>query len=268
MNQSSFYVDSHCHIDLSDFDNDRDEVLDKALKNGIRRILVPGLTNHQFDFLRDLAATYANKALQLDIALGLHPFFLEQELASGKQVLFDAFTRLAEKFHKQVVAFGESGLDGSLKLSMKFQIEALELQISLAKRFDKPLVLHHRQSHNELIRVLKQCRFSGGGVIHAFSGSNELARTYIDMGFVLGVGGTISYPRAKKTRATIQSVDLQHLLLETDAPDMPLAGFQGQRNTPAQIPLVAESLAQLKAIPVDEVAMVTSQNYSRVFSSS
>jgi TatD DNase family protein len=108
-------------------------------------------------------------------------------------------------------------------------------------------------------------RFSHGGLIHAFSGSAEVAKTYLDLGFLLGVGGTITYPRAKKTRATIKNIPLEYLMLETDSPDMPLNHFQGQRNTPSQLPLVAEALGELKDVSVDTVKEQTTLNYRHLF---
>jgi TatD DNase family protein len=140
-------------------------------------------------------------------------------------------------------------------------------QLELAQSLRLPVVLHHRQSHNELIRLIKHHKFSRRGVIHAFSGSYQIAKTYIELGFYLGIGGTITYPRGKKTRDAIADIPLEYLLLETDAPDMPLCGFQGQRNSPTQLPIIAEALATLKHIDVEQVARVTSANYNSLLSS-
>ena len=140
------------------------------------------------------------------------------------------------------------------------------MQIELAIKYHKPLILHHRQSHNELIRLLKQNEFPHGGIIHAFSGSEQIANTYIEMGFMLGVGGTITYPRAKKTRGSIKTIPLEFIVLETDSPDMPLNGFQGEINTPLQLPLVVKELAILKQISEHEVIEQTTRNYNKVLS--
>ena len=259
-------IDSHCHLDLSAFDNDRLEVLEQSAQAGIQRILLPGLSNQQFHKLRELRKQYSGHEVRLDIALGLHPYFLKAANDQGQQAMLQKFTDLAHAYHAEVVGFGEMGLDGTLPYPMDFQEEVLRVQIELASYFNKPLIMHHRQSHNELIRLLKQVRFSQGGVIHAFSGSYQIARTYIDMGFALGVGGTISYERANKTISALEKIELEHMLLETDSPDMPLNGFQGMRNSPSQLPLVAAHLSELKQVSFEEIASITSENYSRLFS--
>ncbi|MBF7074723.1 TatD family hydrolase [Glaciecola sp. MH2013] len=259
-------IDSHCHLDLAAFDHDRAQVLKDAADHGIKGILIPGLDNKQFNKLLDLQTRISTPELFIDIALGIHPYFMQAALQEGSDKLRGDFCELAESYQHKIVAIGECGLDSVLMLDMPIQARILQMQIEVAKQLNKPLVLHHRQSHNQLIRLLKKTKFQGGGLIHAFSGSVELAKTYIDLGFYLGVGGTITYPRAQKTRNALASISLQHLLLETDAPDMPLNGFQGQRNSPVQLPRVADALAQLKACTIQEVATVTCRNYSLLFS--
>ncbi|MGQ8365070.1 TatD family hydrolase [Glaciecola sp. 1036] len=256
-------IDSHCHIDLPAFDTDRAEVLNKAKSLAVSKLLVPGLHLWQFDTLLDLQAIYP----ELDICFGLHPYFLRQHAPVDSK---NKITSLAEKVSQhvnQIVAIGETGLDAVIDVPMVEQIELLEAQIAIAKTFNKPLVLHHRQSHNELIQVLKSTRFSLGGSIHAFSGSYEIAKTYLDLGFVLGVGGTITYARAKKTRQAIAKVGIQHLVLETDAPDMPIFGFQGQRNTPERLPLIVDALSDLLHIDSKTIKNISTENYQRTFSS-
>ena len=275
-------IDSHCHFDLPEFADKHANVLSRCQALGIERILIPGLSIAQFSTLRDLkrrmtepndsgvklaspSSTKRQHAISLDICLGLHPFFLKALQASQLLEQENQVFRLGEKHHNDIVAIGECGLDGSLPIPMTYQETVLLQQIKLAMHLGKPLVMHHRQSHNELIRVLKKTKFSFGGIIHAFSGSEQIAQSYIDMGFLLGVGGTITYPRAVKTRNTIAKTGLRHLVLETDAPDMPLNGFQGSPNSPEKLPLVAQSLADLKKLSLDEVISHTSDNYRRLF---
>src|SRR5690606_37745894 len=138
------------------------------------------------------------------------------------------------------------------------QQQILALHLELAQELKKPLIVHCHKAHNELIAQLKHYQLSAGGVIHAFSGSLEMAQIYRDMGFLLGIGGTITYERAKKTRNAVKHIGLDALVLESDAPDMPLHGRQGQRNSPALIPLIAQALAELQEVPVDEIARATS----------
>jgi TatD DNase family protein len=256
-------IDSHCHFDLPAFDNKRAHILKSANDLGVDKLLVPGLTLKQFIPLMDLKTTYPC----IDIALGCHPYFLSllPDTEFAEQITLMA--ELANQHKSHIVAIGECGVDGSLDIPMDYQEKILIEQIRIAKLIKKPLVLHHRQSHNALIRILKQEKFDGGGVVHAFSGSYQIAKTYIDMGLALGVGGTISYQRAIKTRNTIKAVGLAHLLLETDAPDMPIFGYQGLANTPQRLPLIASALAQLKGISLDLVTQQTTINYHRIFTS-
>jgi len=254
-------IDSHCHIDLPAFDVDRDDVIRHAFDVGLTRILVPGLTLDQFDTLLSLKQQYS----RLDICLGLHPYFLKQLCKPALTTQLASMHKLGQQYKDKIVAIGEAGLDGSLALDIHYQENILAAQIELAAHLSKPLVLHHRQSHNQLISLLKRYAFKGGGVVHAFSGSQQIAETYIDMGFLLGVGGTITYARAKKTRKTIHQIDLQYLLLETDSPDMPLFGYQGKRNSPLQLLNVARALAELKGLELADVIHKTSSNYTRLF---
>ncbi len=256
-------IDSHCHIDLDVFNANRTEILKRCIDIGISRILVPGLSVSQFKSLLALSYEYPN----LDIALGCHPYFMKGEPCQAvvKQNEL-ALNTLAKKHKDKFIAVGECGLDGNLSLDFDFQKAMLQMQIELAIKYHKPLILHHRQSHNELIRLLKQNEFPHGGIIHAFSGSEQIANTYIEMGFMLGVGGTITYPRAKKTRGSIKTIPLEFIVLETDSPDMPLNGFQGEINTPLQLPLVVKELAILKQISEHEVIEQTTRNYNKVLS--
>jgi TatD DNase family protein len=254
-------IDSHCHIDLEAFDSDRNSVLTHAFESGIKRLLVLGLSNRQFAKLLVLKQSYQ----QIDIALGLHPYFLKLQDEAQTQMMLNELSHLASVYQNQYIAFGEMGLDGSLALDMAYQKEILRFQLNLAGAYKKPIILHHRKSHNHLISLLKEQKYQGGGILHAFSGSYYEAKTYIDMGFLLGVGGTITYSRASKTRDSIAKLPLDTLVIETDSPDMPLSGFQGQRNQPSQLGLVVNALAELKKISKREVEQQTTVNYLTLF---
>jgi len=256
-------IDSHCHIDLPVFDHDRKKVLLQAAQKGVTRILVPGLGLKQVKQLLLLKSQYP----MLDIAAGFHPYFLSEVPLSQWRTDLESMTDWVDANINKLVAIGEFGIDGMLALSMSFQHRVFIDQLCLAQRMVKPVILHHRQSHNDIIRLLKQQKFSQGGVIHAFSGSLQTAKTYIDLGFKLGIGGTITYPRAKKTRKAIKEIALSDLLLETDSPDMPLWGYQGMRNSPEQLGLIAAQLAELKGVSVDEVVQSTTASYKSLFSS-
>lgn len=252
-------IDSHCHLDFDDFADDISEVLGRARKQGVTRFLIPGTTSPGWQRQCELQARHAN----IDIAFGLHPYFLqpdnnhalallEQQLASSSQ---------------QPVAVGEIGLDATVDVSEQEQIAVLDRQLALAKEAGLPVILHHRKTHHLLLARLKAIKFDQGGVIHAFSGSEEVAHAYQDHGFLLGIGGTITYQRASKTRATVAAAPDSALLLETDCPDMPVCGYQGMRNEPVRVTDVAAELAALRGCTVSDIATVTTANYQRLFSS-
>jgi TatD DNase family protein len=165
-----------------------------------------------------------------------------------------------QTYRNQIVALGEIGLDKAIDVDVNLQLQVFKSQLAIASDFNLPIIVHHRHSHNEIIQTLKQCRFSGGGIIHAFSGSLHEALTYQEMGFKLGIGGLITYARAQKTRQVVGQLPLELLVLETDAPDMPLAGKQGQRNTPENLPLILAELSKLRTESQDEIAAQCCQN--------
>ncbi|MCW8092894.1 TatD family hydrolase [Alteromonas sp. ASW11-130] len=249
-------IDSHCHLDLPEFKTDLKTVLKQSSEAGVTRFLIPGTT--QEGWQRQL--TIQNNFPQCDIAFGLHPYFLTDEDDSLSQLQC-----WVEKHRHICVAIGEIGLDATVNTPLKKQQELFLGQLELAQQFELPVIMHHRKTHHLLIEGVKKVNFKYGGVIHAFSGSEEVARQYIDRGFLLGIGGTITYPRASKTRQTVSVIPLEYLLLETDAPDMPMQGRQGQRNSPAFISDVAKSLAELKNLEKKSVISQTTENYWRLF---
>jgi TatD DNase family protein len=249
-------IDSHCHLDLSAFDDDLPDVLQRALDAGVKRFHIPGTTQLGWSKQQVLASKYT----YIDYSLGLHPYFLQPSWEDH----FKALQTLAAQ-DNQYLAIGEIGLDGVVDVAHDIQRKACENQLLLAMELKLPVVMHHRKTHHELLALLNKTRFSQGGVIHAFTGSPEVAKAYIDRGFLLGVGGTITYERSNKTRKALASVPLTSLVLETDSPDMPIHSYQGQRNEPNRLPHVAKALAGILALDEDEICRITSGNYERVF---
>ncbi|MEM5549802.1 TatD family hydrolase [Pseudoalteromonas neustonica] len=233
------FIDSHCHLDFAEFDATREQLIRQSLELGINHFIVPGVSLAQSYSLTSFAKQYPS----VYIAIGLHPYFM----AEHSDEHLDELNKLAHKHKDQLVAIGECGIDRSIENIAK-QTQIFEYQIELANQLELPLIVHHRQSHDLIAQSFKRCKPKFGGVIHAFSGSLQQANSYIKLGFKLGVGGVITYERAQKTRHVIAQIAPEHLLLETDAPSMPLAGFQGQHNTPLQLPLVFDQLCQLKQV--------------------
>jgi TatD DNase family protein len=255
-------IDSHCHFDFPEFDDDREAVWKRATGNGVDQLLIPGTEFHRFSGIQELCKTHPDYYY----ALGLHPWFLTEQ---SPQQLEELSKLIADSVSdNQLVAIGETGLDLAPqileKVPIALQEECFEFQLQLAQQNKLPVIIHHRRSNNRIIQILK--RHPGiRGVIHAFSGSKVEAQTYVDMGFSLGIGGTITYERSQKTRKAIKSVGIEHLLLETDAPAMPLNGRQGQRNSPEFLHEVRSSLAKLMDVSDEIIERVTTDNFMRVF---
>jgi TatD DNase family protein len=251
-------IDSHCHFDFDAFAEDRMQVWARCTAAGVSRMIIPGVSIPQwqslFALVKNQPAWYA--------AVGVHPWWV-RELAIDPAQLARAICEWATQ--DRCVAVGECGLDAVIETPLQQQELVFRAHLTAACELDLPLIVHARKTHADTLRLLKTFRPARGGVIHAFSGSEEIAREYISLGFCLGIGGTISYERAAKTRATVAAVPLEALILESDAPDMPLAGRQGQRNSPEFLPQLAGILAELRGITVEQIAEQTRRNTEQLF---
>ncbi|RUO37279.1 TatD family deoxyribonuclease [Aliidiomarina shirensis] len=236
-------TDSHCHIDFPAFDDDRDAMLARAKAAGVERFLVLGVSAAQWPRLLAFAQRYSDWR----VAFGLHPYFLSERTADGAPTadnFADDLALLPTFLEKGALAVGEIGLDATQPL-FDLQVELFTKQLDIAADMNLPVILHHRKTLDMMLPMVRKAGVCGG-IVHAFSGSYQQAMQWIEAGFRLGVGGIITYERAKKTRAAIAQVPLESLVLETDSPDMPLCGQQGQRNEPANIANIAQSLFHLR----------------------
>ena len=247
-------IDSHCHLDFEQFENDREIILTQCQQLGVKDIIVPAVIARDWGKLLSLCA----QSKMLHPALGLHPLFMSEHKAQHLEQLRKQIAMC------QVLAIGEIGLDFYLPDHDKeAQISLLLQQLEIAQHFELPILLHVRKAHDQTIHLLKDVPVIGG-IVHAFNGSLQQAGQYQDLGFVFGVGGTVTHPRATRLRHLISKLPQSSLVLETDAPDMPLANRQGQRNTPENIPLIMAALAELRNESCDEVAAFTTENCKRV----
>jgi TatD DNase family protein len=268
------FFDSHCHFDFAEFNADRASLWQSCNRVGIHRLLMPGVTPDQWRTAAQLCVQYAG----LDYSAGIHPHWIEQqgwfqidnnnllEISVREKIaalILQEFTRPQNAAY--CVAVGECGLDKLITTPFDVQQQLLTIHIDVARQLHKPLIIHCVRAHNEMIALLKKNKPEAGGVIHAFSGSYEVAQQYVELGFYLGIGGSITYERAQKTRAAAAKIPLAFLVLETDAPDMPLQGKQGQRNSPEYLPQIAQVLADLRGITLAEVAAATCCNAQRLF---
>lgn len=247
--------DSHCHLDAPEFDPDRPAVVARARAAGVVRQLVPAVARSGWAKLRDLCAAVPG----LRPAYGLHPMYLDQHAPEDLEALADWLAR------ERPAAVGECGLDFFVEgLDPETQRHYFRGQLALARRFDLPVVLHARRAVDEVIAAL---RATGGlrGVVHSWSGSPEQARQLFALGFCLGIGGPVTYPRAKRLRGLVATMPIDCLLLETDAPDQPDAGHRGQRNEPAHLMEVLRTVAALRGEPEEALADATRANAERLF---
>ncbi|MHA1053985.1 TatD family hydrolase [Enterobacter mori] len=252
------FVDTHCHFDFPPFTGDEVLSIDRAARAGVDAIIVPAIEAAYFERVLDLARRHD----ALYAALGLHPIVIEHHLDEHLDRL-DAVLQTADK---KLVAIGEIGLD-LYRENPQFERQQtiLDAQLRLAKRHDLPVILHSRRTHDKLAMHLKRIDLPRRGVVHGFSGSLQQAQRFIELGYKIGVGGTITYPRASKTRDVMAQLPLSALLLETDAPDMPLNGFQGQPNRPEQAARVFTTLCELRPEPAAVIADALLENTRTLF---
>jgi len=257
-------IDTHCHLDASEFDADRPAVVQRARARGVRAIVIPAIARGNFSVVRDLARSFPGGTY----ALGIHPIYVQYADDTDLAVLRSSVE--AAMADPRFVAIGEIGLDFFLPeistgAAREKQERFYQAQLKIAAEFDLPVLLHVRRSQDILLKYLRRIRVPGG-IGHAFNGSAQQARAFIDMGFALGVGGAMTYGRALNIRRLFVDFDLENLVLETDAPDIPPEWLPAddRRNEPGEVGRIASSLAELRKLPVEEIAAATGAAALRV----
>ncbi|MGC3872361.1 TatD family hydrolase [Halomonas sp. GXIMD04776] len=248
-------IDAHCHLDFADFDDDREAMFARAREAGVGRFVVPGTTRARWPAVIELA-----QRDDVSLNLGLHPYFMVEH---GDEDVA-ALASMLDK-HPEIVAVGECGIDARFKDSLNAQWRLFDAQLKLAKQRHLPVVVHCVQANDKVAKRLGQLNLPEGGLIHAFSGSPEQARKFLDLGFVVGLGGAATFERAKRLQRAVASLPDDGYVLETDSPDMPLAGFQGQRNEPARLAQVCERVAQLRGESIEQIASNSTSTAQRLF---
>ncbi len=247
--------DSHSHFDAAEFDIDRDAALARAHAAGVMRQIVPAVSAAAWPKLRDVCAADAG----LHAAYGLHPMYLAEHRPEHLIALRDWIER------ERPVAVGECGLDFFVEdPDVEQQSLYFDGQLRLARDFDLPVIVHARRAVDQVIAAVR--RFGPlRGVVHSFSGSADQAKRLFDLGFLIGLGGPVTYERANRLRTLAAQLPIDHLLLETDAPDQPDSGHRGQRNEPARLTMVCDTIAALRGVEPEIVARATSANAERLF---
>ena len=252
------WIDTHCHLDAPEFAHDVDTVRAQARAAGVQHIVLPAVQVAHADAVRSLAHRHGDS-----YALGIHPLYTPQAADDDVEKLAQVLEQHRNDPH--LVAIGEIGLDFFVpRLDAERQTRFLRQQLQLARRFDLPVILHVRRSADALLKGLRDLPVQGG-IAHAFNGSLQQAQAFIARGFKLGFGGALSYERALQLRRLATELPLEALVLETDAPDMPphwlyrtaaerSTGQPQGRNTPAELPYIAQVLADLRGLPLQALA--------------
>lgn len=251
----AFLTDSHAHLEMREFDRDRDEVVRRAAAAGVKRIVTVGTT--LADCEKAVAIAAANPSVYA--AIGIHP----HEVKSIRKETYDRLKKIAGG--RKIVAYGEIGLDFFRNISPPdVQVRRFGEQLELARELSLPIIIHDRDAHRETVSMLKESGI-GRGVIHCFSGDYAMARECLDMGFYISVPGTVTFPKSERLREIVAKVPLDRLLVETDCPYLTPVPHRGQRNEPAYVAHTARRVAEVKKISFEETARVTSENAARVF---
>lgn len=244
-------VDTHCHLDAAEFDADRDEVFSRASTAGVRSIVVPAVERANFGAVASVCRDYPGCLP----AYGIHPLYVgrarEEDLDALRETLVSG----------KAVAVGEIGLDRFVEdRDDDRQAFFLSEQLKIARDLGLPVLLHVRRAVDAVLYHLKAVPVCGG-IAHAFNGSRQQADEFIRLGFRLGFGGAMTYPRATRLRELAATLPLDALVLETDAPDMAPSWVGRGRNEPAELPRIAAAVAELRGISVEEVIRATEANF-------
>lgn len=259
------FFDTHTHLDYlsQDLNLSVSQLIENAKTQQVERILVVAISAKNFE---NVTACSRAEPQHIVYGLGLHPLYI----AEHRQADLDLLESRLQQKDPHCTAIAEIGLERAVEavctLEMwQKQCEFLEAQLAFAKRYDLPVNLHSRKSHDQLFTFLKKAQLARSGVVHGFAGSYEQAKRFVDLGYKIGVGGTITYVRANKTRQAIRKLPLESLLLETDSPDMPVFGYQGEPNRPERIKVSFQTLCELRHETPELIAETIWQSSERLF---
>lgn len=253
------FADTHTHLYLEQFDADREAVVTNAINAGVHYLFLPNIDHESIDGMMRLADQFPDHCFPM---IGLHPTSVNTEYQSELLRIEEELTIRRDRY----VAIGEVGID--LYWSKEFQaeqLEAFEHQIDLALQYDLPVIIHTRNSMDEALEVIaKKHHPKLRGIFHCFSGNLAQANRAIELQLMLGIGGVVTYKNSG-LQQVVASIDLEHLVLETDAPFLPPVPHRGQRNESAYIPIIAKRVAEIKEIAPEQVATITTKNAITLF---
>lgn len=248
-------IDTHSHIDHQCFDSDRRLVIQRSETAGVSRQIIPAIQSQWWPRMKACCDSHNT----LFPAYGLHPLYIAHHRESDLTLLSEWLER------EPAVAIGECGLDFYINRSnQELQYFYFEQQLDLAQRFNLPVIIHARRAVEDVIQILRR-KPGLRGVLHSYSGSYEQAVQLIDLGFMMGFGGPVTYPHAKRLQSVVRSLPIDAIVLETDSPDQPSSAHPKQRNEPAYLPFIAEYISHLYGIETIELIQRTSQNAQLLF---
>jgi TatD DNase family protein len=250
-------IDSHAHLEMPEFRRDLDEVIQRAQHSGVEYIFTVGTEKKDWERAIEIAHSYPS----IYAVLGVHPH-------NAKEIDEQTYSLLREHCrNEKVKAYGEIGLDFYRNLSPReVQLKRFREQIGLARELHLPIVIHDREAHRETVEILKSEKAAEcGGIIHCFSGDDEMARACLEMGFYISIPGSITFRNAERFREIVKKLPLESLLVETDAPFITPEPFRGKRNEPSNVQYTARKVAEIKGIAFEKFAEVTSENALRVY---
>jgi TatD DNase family protein len=254
---NNIYIDTHAHIYSEEFDKDRPDMLRHAFEKGVEKIYMPNVDRDSIDGMLELEEKYPGQCIAM---MGLHPCNVKKD--------FEKELYIVEEWlkNRRFAAVGEMGMDLYWDTTFRTQQEeAFKIQVGLAQKHFLPIVVHCRNSMKETIALLNTIHNGKlTGIFHCFSGTIEDAKEIISMGFLLGIGGVATFKNGGLDKI-LPEIDLKHIVLETDSPYLAPVPYRGKRNEPSYIPIIAEKIAEIKNIPLEEVAKETTSNALRLF---
>lgn len=259
LTKDAFLVDSHCHLDMTAYENDLDIILEQALHNHIRAIITVGIDEKS----SRQAVSLAKKHHMVKATIGIHP----HDVTHIQPHDLDTLAALTEENRDHIVAYGEIGLDYAKNYAPPdTQRRLFRSQLALAKDLELPVIIHDRDAHNDTLRILQDAApFKHGGVMHCFSGDVPLARQVLELGFNISIPGVVTFNNASALQEVARLIPLASLLLETDGPYLSPAPMRGKRNEPKFLLHTAKKVADLREISLNEVAIQTSVNAIKLF---
>ena len=250
-------IDTHCHLDAAEFNADRDAEAESAAQLGLKMIVVPAVARENFETVMTLSSQHPHVCY----ALGIHPMYVDNATPSDLALLKTLIAEQLAMPNTKLVAVGEIGLDFFVtQQNRETQEYFFTEQLKIAKEFNLPVILHVRRAVDDVLKYCRKYKIDGG-IAHAFNGSPQQADEFIKLGFKLGFGGAMTYPRALKIRELAQNLPLEAIVLETDAPDIPpeWLGTKG-RNSPQQLLKIAQVLADLRGLEITQIIEITGKN--------